>query len=571
MDYVEELDGTVLIADGQETGQIVVPLINDSDLENVEKFSVSLFGVDGAELGFPRTVEIIIVDDESGPDLVGYWNFDEESGTTASDSSDYSNTGIHNNFDGVYGISTDRVTTFESSNNTRSLRFDGQDDVVWVNNAPSLNLTAGPYTQSVWIKPVSTSTDGYQGIIGFDDGTGSAQRYPCIYTYQRDRIHAGFGDDSTWNSITTDPCLTLDEWNHVAVTFDGISFIVYVNGELVFTTNDFAGRTPVARGEYDLSIGYIDNYFEGNIDEVRIYNRALAANEILNELIDGAISTVLLTGKFVLETVVSSGLILPNGFVMLSDGRMLVSEKIGRIQLFEPDGVTRSTFLDITDIVNEGNDRGMLGFVVDPNYDFNRHIYVAYTYDPPEVQNGSGAGGPNGRGARVSRISRFTANQNGTFVDPASELVLIGNNSTYANIGTPHKKPKLTDPHSCGELDAPVHDCIPADEDSHTIGDLEFGLDGMLYCSTGDGGSYGRVDIVNWRSQELDSLSGKILRIDPLTGQGLPDNPFYDGDPDSNRSKVWMLGLRNPYRFSIHPIHWRSLSLVKSAGLLGRK
>ncbi len=55
------------------------------------------------------------------------------------------------------------------------------------------------------------------------------------------------------------------------------------------------------------------------------------------------------------------------------------------------------------------------------------------------------------------------------------------------------------------------------------------------------------------RVQSLDSLSGKILRINPLNGSGLPDNPFYDGQPDSNRSKVYQYGLRNPFRFSVIP------------------
>ena len=71
--------------------------------------------------------------------------------------------------------------------------------------------------------------------------------------------------------------------------------------------------------------------------------------------------------------------------------------------------------------------------------------------------------------------------------------------------------------------------------------------------SNGDGAAYGRVDPRAYRVQDLDNLSGKMLRIDPLTGLGLSDNPFYDNDPASNRSKVYSYGLRNPFRFAIHP------------------
>ena len=73
----------------------------------------------------------------------------------------------------------------------------------------------------------------------------------------------------------------------------------------------------------------------------------------------------------------------------------------------------------------------------------------------------------------------------------------------------------------------PVRDCIASDEDSHTIGTVAFGPDGSLFVSSGDGSNYINVDPRALRSQNLDSLNGKILRIDPMTGNGLPDNPFF--------------------------------------------
>ena len=53
--------------------------------------------------------------------------------------------------------------------------------------------------------------------------------------------------------------------------------------------------------------------------------------------------------------------------------------------------------------------------------------------------------------------------------------------------------------------------------------------------------------------QDIDNLSGKVLRLDPTTGKGVSDNPFYNGDPDSNRSKVFYSGVRNPFRFTFDP------------------
>jgi len=53
----------------------------------------------------------------------------------------------------------------------------------------------------------------------------------------------------------------------------------------------------------------------------------------------------------------------------------------------------------------------------------------------------------------------------------------------------------------------------------------------------------------------LDSLNGEVLRIDAITGAGLPDNPFYDAaNPGRNRSKVWAYGLRNPFRLTVNPV-----------------
>jgi glucose/arabinose dehydrogenase len=85
---------------------------------------------------------------------------------------------------------------------------------------------------------------------------------------------------------------------------------------------------------------------------------------------------------------------------------------------------------------------------------------------------------------------------------------------------------------------------------AHQIDMLRFGSDGALYVGVGDGGEHAAAGL---RAQDLTSLSGKVLRIDPLTGAGLRNNPFYNGDPDSNRAKVFVLGLRNPFRFTFHP------------------
>ena len=548
-DFVGNANGQVTFADGQTTAFATVGLIDDDQLEQVETFSVSLFRTVGAQLGVPRTAIVTIVDDESGEGLIGHWRLDEAGiGQTVVDSSGEGNNGTHQSITLPAGPNAD--TPNVDSPNPRGLSLDGVDDHVSIGPDASLSLNGSSFTQSVWIKPEFTDNN-YHGVLGYQPGS-TANRYPGIWVYQQDRIHAGFGDGTNWNSFTTGSALTTNQWNHVATTFDGTTYRAFVNGVEVYATTDFAGRTPASTNRVD--IGRVDNYFEGNIDDVRIYNRALTPSEI-SVLIDGAdVPSVPIDGEFVASDLVS-GFDTPIEVDWLPDGRMLVAEQDGYVRVVNTDGTVQSTpLLDITSIVNSGTkDRGMIGFAVHPDFENNPYIYASYTYDPPEVNGNTGLGGPDGNGARVSRISRFTVNAAGTFADPNSNVVLVGNNSTYDNIGDPNIRPGLNDPHSCIDANGnPVQDCIPIDETSHTIGELQFGPDGNLYAASGDAGSFGRVDPINLRALDIDSLAGKILRFDPITGDGLTDNPFYDGNPNSNQSKVFVYGVRNPFRFALN-------------------
>lgn len=548
-DFVGTTSGQVTLADGQSSAVIPITLIDDNILEPVETFSVSLFRSEGAQLGVPRTAVVTIVDDQAGEGLVGHWRLDETAiGQVVDDSTVNANDGVHRNINAPQGPTTD--TPDVSSPNSGSLTFDGANDFVSIGPDESLDLSDGRFTQSVWIKPDIDDT-AYHGVLGYQPGTGSANRYPGIWVID-DRIHAGFGDGSNWNRFTTGQVLTQNEWNHVATTFDGTTYRAFVNGVEVFATTEFAGRTPTNVSQLD--IGRVDNYFEGSIDDVRIYNRVLSPSEIAVLIDDATVPAVPLTGEFVAQTLVS-GFDTPVEVEWLPDGRMLVAEQSGLVQIVNTDGSVAATpLLDIENIVNAGTkDRGLIGFAVHPDFENNPYIYAAYTYDPPEVNDNTGLAGPDGNGARVSRISRFTVDESGTFADPNSNVVLVGQNSTYENIGAPNLRPGLNDPHSCvDENGNPTEACIPADEVSHTIGELEFGPDGMLYIASGDGGSFGRVDPINLRALDIDSLAGKILRVDPMTGEGLSDNPFFDGDPDSNQSKVFNYGLRNPFRFALN-------------------
>jgi glucose/arabinose dehydrogenase len=98
----------------------------------------------------------------------------------------------------------------------------------------------------------------------------------------------------------------------------------------------------------------------------------------------------------------------------------------------------------------------------------------------------------------------------------------------------------------------PPRDCLPLEGD-HQGGEIEFLEDGTMLVSLGDGGGEERGAPPNaFRALDLDSLSGKLLRVTP-DGEGVASNPFWTGDPRSNRSRVWAYGLRNPFRMTLRP------------------
>ncbi len=246
---------------------------------------------------------------------------------------------------------------------------------------------------------------------------------------------------------------------------------------------------------------------------------------------------------FIQEAVVL-GLDRPTSFALLTDGRILIAEKSGVVRVAQDGQLLPDPFIDISTEVNDSSDRGLLGITVHPDWPNTPYVYLAYTYDPPEIKDRNPAG------ARVSRVLRLSADPNNLNVaQPGSGMVILGTNSTAEHVGNPDQGD--TEPFSCfDDAGGFVRDCIAAEGTAHSLDSVRFGADGALYVSGGDGivNSKG-----NSRALNPDSLNGKILRINPITGEGYPDNPFFDGDPNSNRSKVFAMGLRNPFRFVIDP------------------
>jgi glucose/arabinose dehydrogenase len=242
-----------------------------------------------------------------------------------------------------------------------------------------------------------------------------------------------------------------------------------------------------------------------------------------------------------------------------ANGNIYVSDFAGRVWLIQ-DGVLNTTpVLDISEEVGGYGELGCLGFALHPDFMLNGYFYLLYVvdrhhllyYGTPDYDPAANLYDQ----ATMGRLTRFQVQLNDYYtIIPESRTVLYG-----SQIGTGNPVVTL----------------------SHGTGDIVFGTDGTLMFSTGDGNTWvnyfaggdqpvpvfaydtqaladgilsPQENVGSFRAQQIDSYSGKILRIDPMTGEGIPGNPFYDeNDPNSARSKVWALGLRNPYRMTLKP------------------
>jgi glucose/arabinose dehydrogenase len=209
------------------------------------------------------------------------------------------------------------------------------------------------------------------------------------------------------------------------------------------------------------------------------------------------------------DTAVVQGLSSPTDFTVLSDGRILVLEKAGRILVSGPGGGPTTVAIDMTADVDDALEMGLLGICLHPGFAANGYVFVYYTYDPPGMMLPS-----------RNRISRFTLT--GSSINPASEVVVLDN--------------------------------ISAASGFHNGGTILIGTDGKLWAAPGESGQ-SNPDLTS-KAQTLSpypyegAFSGKVLRME-LDGSPAAGNPFL-GDA-TKEPRIWAYGFRNPFRFSFRP------------------
>jgi glucose/arabinose dehydrogenase len=226
------------------------------------------------------------------------------------------------------------------------------------------------------------------------------------------------------------------------------------------------------------------------------------------------------------ETVLS-GLSWPTAFVPLSTDDAFILEKPGLVRVMRDDRLVPRPVIDIRDHVNNYTDAGLTSLALDPEFDENGYLYLGYVYEEPGL--------PEDHIGQTQRVTRITVVDD--VADPASEVVILGS---------------VTGPACYDAGNWRTNDCIPL-QGYHTLDDMAFDPSGALLVSIGDGAGNDVRLTISQRAQDVQVLSGKVLRIDKATGHGLPDNPFAAYGPDTNVGRVWAYGFRNPFRFTVRP------------------
>lgn len=215
--------------------------------------------------GTAQTKESVITPVQA---LAAAYGFEESGGITINDSSGHGNQGA-----------IKQAVRVKTGRYGKGLKFDGVDDWVTVKDSDSLDLTSG-FTFEAWVKPNAVRRSV---VVAKQRQQGTAYD---LYAYEdHDLPFSSFHDGFDYNPISGHELLPIKKWTHLAATFDGMYQHLYVNGVHVRTAQSQNGLIKQSKGVLRIGGNSVwGDFFQGYIDEVRIYNYALNAGEIQRDL-----------------------------------------------------------------------------------------------------------------------------------------------------------------------------------------------------------------------------------------------------------------------------------------------
>ncbi|WP_316828710.1 PQQ-dependent sugar dehydrogenase [Pedobacter miscanthi] len=239
--------------------------------------------------------------------------------------------------------------------------------------------------------------------------------------------------------------------------------------------------------------------------------------------------------------VIASGIQAPTAIVFPDHEQAWVTEQSGKIRVVKGGKLLDEPLIDLKEKMvklNRGyEERGLLGIALHPEFKANKKIYLYY--DIPSVQKSNHTG----------VLAEYKLSANGVKIEEVSERIIL---------------------------------TIEEPDGNHNGGCLQFGPDGYLYVSFGDGGGQGDEHGKIGNGQDMNTWHGKILRIDinTETGYKVPkDNPFMG--KENIKPEIYAYGFRNPWRFSfdkatgrlfagdVGQSTWEEVDIVKKGGNYG--
>ena len=204
------------------------------------------------------------------PSLVAAYSFDAGAGSILADDSGSGNPGT------ISG-----ATWTSSGRNGGALSFDGVSDLVTIADDGSLDLTTG-MTLEAWVRP--TAAGAWRTVVtkeqignlvyGLFSSSDSGQPSGII----------SIGSSPIQDIVRGPSAIALSTWTHLSTTYDGAVLRLYVNGNQVASTN-VTGSYPNSAGPLQIGGNRMwPEWFQGQIDDLRVYNRALSTAELQNDM-----------------------------------------------------------------------------------------------------------------------------------------------------------------------------------------------------------------------------------------------------------------------------------------------
>jgi glucose/arabinose dehydrogenase len=231
----------------------------------------------------------------------------------------------------------------------------------------------------------------------------------------------------------------------------------------------------------------------------------------------------------------------PTAMAFPGNGSVWITEQTGKIRILKNGKLNSAPLLDLGTLLpklnNSYEERGLLGIALHPNFKTNRKFYVFYSKPS------------NGKFNHTDVVAEYTLAANAEEIKENSQKIIISADKPDGN---------------------------------HNGGAVQFGPDGYLYISFGDGGGQGDKHGEIGNGQNLNNLLGKILRVDVNTDSAysIPkDNPFIN--KPGARAEIWAYGFRNPYRMSFDKASgqlfvgdvgqdtWEEVDIIKKGGNYG--